>query len=422
VNSYSQKRDVDVLVIGGGPTGLSAALELARIGVGRVVVVDREPRFGGIPNHCDHLGMGILDSKRILTGPGYARYKTASLRRYESIELLSEATVLSVDASRIAQVSSPDGLFEISANAILLATGCRERPRASRLVAGCRPQGIFTTGSLQQLVFKNKHAVGKRAVVVGAEHVAYSAAHTLLSSGTRVEAMVTDFPAHQTFAPVKWYFNLVRRIPLMTESQVVAIAGERRVEGVEVRNLTSGETAFRPCDTVVFTGDFIPDHEQARACGLAMDGGTKGPAVDFNFHASEAGFFAAGNIVHPSETADQCAFDGNHVALAIADYLSGKERLGAQRISIAPSDPVLWVSPNMAGWTSSAARRYRSILRVSRFLPRGFIVVRQGQRLLFKKRFSALAPNRSIKIDAGWLESVDPDGADVTIGWEQKRV
>jgi hypothetical protein len=150
--------------------------------------------YGFLSRTCHCIGKHANRNSHWQGPPGYGQIL---------VELAEQATVVSVDASRIAQVSSPDGLFEISAKAILLATGCRERPRVSRLVAGCRPQGIFTIGSLQQLVFKNKHAVGKRAVVVGAEHVAYSAVHMLLSSGTRVEAMVTDFPAHQTVAPVK---------------------------------------------------------------------------------------------------------------------------------------------------------------------------------------------------------------------------
>src|SRR5262245_57029532 len=206
--------DVDVLIVGGGPAGLAAAEELRRLAVARVMVVERERELGGIPRHCFHTGFGWLDLRRLLSGPAYARRRAARVRR-AGVEALTETSAIGWAAPTALTVTGPDGVRALSARAVLLATGCRERPRAARLVPGSRPPGVFTTGSLQQLVYLQHQRAGRRAVVVGAEHVSFSAVHTLAQSGTEVAALVTELPAHQSYALFRLATATLHRVPIL---------------------------------------------------------------------------------------------------------------------------------------------------------------------------------------------------------------
>jgi thioredoxin reductase len=294
-------RDRRVAIVGGGPAGLSAAVTLRRLGVGHVTVYEREQQAGGIPRHTNHLGFGMRDLHRVTSGPRYAR------------TLIDRATTAGVDLRCGATVFSLD---ELDADAVILATGVRERPRAARLVPGDRPAGIFTTGSLQQLAMSGLR-VGNRAVIVGAEHVSFSAILTLAHVGCRSVAMVTPLPRHQSYGVLKLLAASLRRVPVLTGVDVAEIVGRRRVERVV---LTDGSQLR--CDTVVFTGDWIPDNELARRSGLTMHPTIKGPAVDSGFRTSRENVFAIGNLVHKVAAADRCALDGKAVAAEVVRQLS----------------------------------------------------------------------------------------------------
>lgn len=293
--------DRTVAIVGGGPSGLSAAIALRRLGVGHVTVYEREQQAGGIPRHTNHLGFGMLDLHRLMSGPRYAR------------TLVERATRADVDLRRGAAVFSLD---DLDADAVILATGVRERPRAARLVPGDRPAGIFTTGSLQQLAMAGQR-VGTRAVIVGAEHVSFSAIMTLAHVGCRSVAMVTPLPRHQSYRVLRLAAATARRVPVLTGVDIAEIVGRRRVEHVV---LTDGRTI--ECDTVVFTGDWIPDNELARHSGLTMNPEIKGPSVDAAFRTSRDRVFAIGNLVHKVATADRCALDGEAVAAEVVTSIS----------------------------------------------------------------------------------------------------
>ena len=207
---------------------------------------------------------------------------------------------------RRAQVTGPQGLLEVDARAVVLATGARERPRAARLVPGTRPSGIFTTGQLQQWVHRQRLPLSGRALIVGAEHVSYSAVLTLRAAGVRPVALVTDLAHTQTFRSFDLATRVGLHVPVWTRTAITGVAGRDRVDGVLVRGPDDIERTVA-VDVVVFTGDFIPDNELARLAHLTMDPGTKGPACDVDGATSAPGVFATGNLVHPAETADVAA-------------------------------------------------------------------------------------------------------------------
>ena len=415
-----------VVLVGAGPAGLSAAIELRRLGAGPVLVAEREESPGGVPRHSWHTGYGLRDLRRVMTGPAYARALTSAAVT-AGAELRTGTTVTGwtpgLDGSHAVTMISLGGLETVAAAAVLLATGCRERPRTARLVPGDRPAGVMTTGELQQRVYLGGERLPGRALVVGAEHVSFSAAMTLAHAGADVVALVTEHERQQSYAAFRFGAAVRWRVPVWTASAVRRIAGRGRLEGCEVADVRTGAARFVPCEIVVFTGDWIPDHELARLAGLAMDPGTRGPVVGTTLATSLAGVFAAGNLVHAAETADIAALSGRHAARHIAAVLGGAPAAGSPAASAAAAGaglavlvepPLRWISPNAIG-SAAPPPLGRFVLRSAGFRRAARLEVRQDGRLLARSRPVRLIPERSVHLGAAWLDRVDPAGGPVRV-------
>ena len=397
--------NVDVAVVGGGPAGLAAAVELRRRGVDSVLVLEREAEAGGIPRHCAHTGFGLRDLHRVYSGPDYARARVRAAQA-AGVDLRTSATVTGWAGERRLVVTSPRGLSAVRADAVVLATGCRERPRPARLVPGDRPAGVFTTGQLQRLLHPSPVGpVGSRAVIVGAEHVSFSALLTLAEAGVEVAALVTDLPRHQTYAAFRAAAAARWRTPLLTRTALTRISGHGRVDAVEVTDLATGAVSRIPCDTVVFTGDWVPDSELARRGGVTVDPATRGPAVDSLLATSVPGVFAAGNLVHPAETADVAALGGRAAADGVCAWLAGSG-LGAA-VSIEVGEPLSWITPQRLLPGRPPAR---FALRAASVTGPGRLEVRQDGRLLATHRVRRLVPHRAIALGTAWVSDVSPSG------------
>jgi hypothetical protein len=201
---------------------------------------------------------------------------------------------------------------------------------------------------------------------------------------------------------------------VLTETRLAAIAGERRVEAVEVARIVDGKRWRLACDTVVFTGDWIPEHELARRGGLDADAATRGPRVDGAFRTSVAGVFAAGNLVHAAEPADVAALGGRHAAGAIAAFLRDGAWPTAPAVPIVAEAPIAWVAPSAIA-PDAPPRAGRLAFRMTTCVPRGRLVVAQGARVLWEARRGPLAPARSLYLPAGWTRAVDPAGPPVAV-------
>ncbi len=374
-------RNVDVLVVGAGPAGLTAAADLATTGMS-VAVVEREPEPGGIPRHTQHLGYGVRDLHRLLDGPTYARRLVDRAER-AGVDIRVRTTALDITGTG-ASLATATGIEQVTTGAVVLATGVRERPRAARLVPGDRPAGVLTTGALQQFDAFHRQPVGRRAVIVGAEHVSFSAVLTLRHLGCDVAAMITPLPRHQTYAPLRWATATRHRVPIRTGVDVAAIEGRQRVEAVL---LTDGIRLA--CDTVVFTGDWIPDHELARRAGCTIDPGSKAPAVTSGFFTSVPGVFAAGNLVHPAETADVCARDARRAAGWVQRFLEhGYEWPAAPVVPVSVTAPIRWAS-----WAANGLT-----VRVDRAVTARVLVRGDGTPLRLTRPMR-LIPNRAIHVE-----------------------
>jgi len=398
------------VIVGGGPSGLAAAIELRELGIGPVTVIEREREAGGIPRHSEHSGFGLRDLRKVLSGPRYAaRYR--ELAEEAAVEVLAETMVTDWEGGRL-KLTGPHGRWELEPSAVVLATGCRERPRSARLVPGSRPAGVMTTSTLQQLVHLRGQKVGRRAVIVGAEHVSFSAVATLAHGGASVAGMVTELPRHQSLRAFRAGAAVRYRAPVWSRTKVSAIHGAERVEAVELTELDSQNTRTVECDLVIFTADWVPDHELAVMAGCELDRGTLGPLIDPALRTTRRGVFAAGNLLHPAETADVCALDGRHVAAGVAAYLRGPGDWPAS-VRMTVRSPLAWVAPNLLLATGHPPPRDRFLLRSAEFVRRARVQVRQGGRELWSGRVGRLVPGRSSYIPANWAGQVDPDAGPV---------
>jgi thioredoxin reductase len=402
------------VVVGAGPAGLAAAIEMRRRGVREVVLVEREPEAGGIPRHAQHQGFGLRDLRRPLSGPAYAR-RYVGLAGNAGVDLRTETMVTGWSGEGGLELTSPRGRESLTPGVLVLATGCRERPRSARLVPGSRPEGVMTTGMLQQLVYLHGRRPGTRALVVGAEHVSFSAILTLAHGGVAAVGMVTELPRHQTLEVFRAGAALRYRVPLWTRTALTAIHGRPRVEEVVLTDLDSGRERRLACDTVVFSADWVADNELAVMAGVELDPGTGGPAVDEALRTSRPGVLAAGNLLHGAETADVAALGGRHAAAGAARFLSSGSGWPGARVPVICEPPLRWIVPNVVDAGGEAPARGRFALRAREFLRLPRIHIEQDGRTLWRGGVPRLVPGRSARLPHAWTARVDPRGSPVRV-------
>ncbi|MEM8664110.1 MAG: FAD-dependent oxidoreductase [Pseudomonadota bacterium] len=323
--------EVDVVVVGAGPAGLSAAAELRALGIARVLVLDRAKEAGGVPRVCAHSPYGLREFRRPMWGPAYARalHNRALAAGSRIVTGVSVSRVLA--GPRVEVTSDETGVTEIAARTILLATGTRETARPGRFIGGTKPGGVMVTGALQHLVYDAHQRPFRRPVILGTELVSFSAILTCRHAGIRPAAMIE--PGDRITAwRVASALPRALGIPLWTGTDVVAVEGTDRVTAVRVRQ---GGTERRiEADGLVTTGAFRPEAHLARLAGLEMDLRTGGPAVDDGGRTSAPAIYAAGNILRPVETAGWCWRVGRHVARVIAADLAATPRPDRMPIAI----------------------------------------------------------------------------------------
>ena len=310
----------DVAIIGAGPAGLSAATALKKEGIKKVIVIDREAEGGGIPRHCGHPPFGILEYKRILTGPLYAR-RNVKTALDAGVELMLKTSVISLEAAGKLSLLSSDGPIELTAKRVLIATGTRETPRSARMVSGNRPLGICNTGALQSMVYLKNRIPFRQPVIVGTEIVSFSALFTCKKAGIKPVAMLEKKPKAKVMWPINYISNIVG-VPLFLNTKIKKITGTDRVESVTIINKTGKEQEIA-CDGVLFTGEFTPESNLMRMSHLEIDKKTGLPRVNQHGQCSDPSYYVAGNILFdPVKVAGKCWKSGQIAARWIAKDLA----------------------------------------------------------------------------------------------------
>jgi len=397
-----------VAIIGAGPGGLALAIELARLGIDGIVVLEREATAGGIPRHCGHSPFGLREFHRLLSGPRYARRLVTQASK-QGVELRTGVTVVAIGPGRRLTLSTPDGSQTLDAEKVVICTGNRETPRAPRLVSGSRPLGIINTGALQSLVYLKQRLPFKCPVIIGSELVSFSALLTCRHAGIRPLAMVEN-KARVTAWSVAAMLPPILGTRLMLNTRLEAIRGAERVEAVDLIGV-NGESESIECDGVIFSGCFVSESSLVRVSHLEIDASSGGPRIDQFGRCSDLDYFACGNMLHPVDTAGWCWAEGVATAASVAASLDGRLDAGERRLSIkGASNDIGYFTPQVialpAGQrVSNVGPPHRQLqIRLQRDVA-GWLSLRDGERVLCTRKIRA-RPERRVLLPLPSLESL----------------
>jgi thioredoxin reductase len=402
------KKNVDVAVIGGGPAGLAAAIAAKKKGAD-VLIIERNENLGGILNQCIHEGFGIELFKEALSGPEYMQ-KFIDRVEEEEIPNMLNATVLSMDKNREMLVCSPTGMVRISARAVVLAMGCRERTRGNISIPGDRPAGVYTAGCAQNLINLKNYMVGKRVVILGSGDIGLIMARRLTLEGAKVLAVVELLP-YSSGLPR----NIAQclddyDIPLHLSHTVTNVAGGGRVESITISEVDeymkpiAGTEKHFECDTLLLSVGLIPENELSRQAGVEILQLTSGAVVDENLQTSAAGIFACGNVLHVHDIVDWVTKEGEVAGESAAAYAAGK-KFSENKISVLPGEGVRYVLPQKISGKSDVSIS----LRVFAPCRNRKVSVKAGDRVLKKTHKIRLMPSEMIRVS---LKKEDISGVD----------
>ncbi|MEG0616847.1 MAG: NAD(P)/FAD-dependent oxidoreductase [Oscillospiraceae bacterium] len=341
----------DLVVVGGGPAGLSAAIEAHKAGLTSILILERDKELGGILNQCIHNGFGLHYFKEELTGPEYAGRFIAMLDGC-NIELRLDTMVLDITNKReIHAVNKERGYEIIEAKSIVLAMGCRERTRGAIAIPGTRPSGIFTAGAAQRYINIEGRMVGKRVIILGSGDIGLIMARRMTLEGAKVLACVEVMPYSGGLNR-----NIVQclhdyDIPLYLSHTITDIRGDKRVEGVTVaevderRRPIKGTEIDFVCDTILLSVGLIPENELTKGAGIEIDRRTSGAVVYENMETSLSGVFACGNVVHVHDLVDFVTAESARAGAAAAKYVKEAEKQNKDVISVQNGDGVTYTVP-----------------------------------------------------------------------------
>ena len=389
----------DLVVVGGGPAGMAAAIAAYDAGCRDVVILDREPELGGILMQCIHNGFGLHKLGKELTGPEYAAVYAEKVKE-RNIKVYAETMVTAVSPDKVVTAQNRQGVLKIQAKAVILAMGCRERSRGALNICGSRCAGIYSAGTAQKLVNCMGYQVGKRVVILGSGDIGLIMARRMSYEGAKVEAVCEVMPYSGGLTR-----NIVQcledfGIPLYLSTTVVQIHGKDRLEGVTIaqvdeRRRPIEETKrYIPCDTLLLSVGLIPENELTRSAGIPMDPVTNGAMVDEHCQTQVPGIFACGNVLHVHDLVDYVSDEAERAGKGAVGYING---LAARQTAIAtkPGYGVRYVMPQTIHTVQEDVTLF---LRVTRPFGKVKFTVASGEQVLAVAKRLRAAPGEMEKI------------------------
>lgn len=400
----------ELVIIGGGPAGMSAAVSAYENGIRDILILERDNDLGGILRQCIHNGFGLHKFKEELTGPEYADRYIKKVKELGISYKLNTMVLEITEDKRVIATNSEDGIFEIEAKAIILAMGCRERAKGALNIAGSRPSGVYSAGTAQKLVNIKGYLPGKEIVILGSGDIGLIMARRMTLEGARVKAVCELMPYSSGLARnIEQCLNDFN-IPLLLSHTVVALHGNERLTGVTIarvddkRQPMKESYQFIPCDTLLLSCGLIPENELTKGMGAEISNITNGSVVDQSRQTTKEGVFSCGNVLHVHDLVDYVSEEAEIAGKGAADYIKGISRKTVD-IPISTDGKIRYTVPQRI----TEKEDITVYFRVSNVYKNAKINVYAGEKLLLSKKKIRLAPAEmeAIKINASLLEGTE---------------
>ena len=418
-------KNYDLVIVGGGPAGLAAAVSARDNGIESILIIERDKELGGILHQCIHNGFGLHTFKEELTGPEYAsRFAEQVYER--KIEYKLNTMVMDISANKIVTaMNREDGMFEIQAKAVILAMGCRERSRGALNIPGYRPAGIYSAGTAQRLVNMEGYMPGKKVVILGSGDIGLIMARRMTLEGAEVKVVAELMPYSGGLKR-----NIVQclddfGIPLKLSHTVVDIEGKERVEAVTIaevgpdRKPIPGTEIRYECDTLLLSCGLLPENELSRSAGVELSPVTSGPIVNDSLETSIDGVFACGNVLHVHDLVDYVSQEATAAGKNAANYIKNGKNTSAKSVEIFPEGGVRYTVPKYVRPTEMEDK-LTVRFRVGAVYKNCFIATYYDDTLINKRKRPVMAPGEMEQVVLEKAKLAEfPDLSKITIRIEE---